>query len=220
MSKAMQRGPNGIIWSITQSGFIIPFIIGVVFFDNKASIIRYIGFTLTIVSLFMIGLAQKEEKKEYSNWLLLTFVVFFITGISQALSNLPSYFSRYNEISSVWRTFFTLVGLTLGALASPFTDGTYKNYCTMLKENILKKQTWIYCLFLMSFDIIGNYFLLYPGMDSLAKAGAGSITYPVMVGACIIGFEIYSIVKLKEKRNLIQYIALFLCLAGVASLAF
>jgi multidrug transporter EmrE-like cation transporter len=63
MSKAMQRGPNGIIWSITQSGFIIPFIIGVVFFDNKASIIRYIGFTLTIVSLFMIGLAQKEEKK-------------------------------------------------------------------------------------------------------------------------------------------------------------
>ena len=73
---------------------------------------------------------------------------------------------------------------------------------------------------LVGFDIVGNYFLLYPGMDSLAKAGAGAISYPIMVGACIIGFEIYSIVILREKRTLIQFVALLLCLLGVASLAF
>ena len=31
MSRAMQKGPNGIIWSIIQSGFIFPFFMGVVF---------------------------------------------------------------------------------------------------------------------------------------------------------------------------------------------
>ena len=220
MSKAMQRGPNGIIWSITQSGFIIPFIIGILFFNSEAGIIRYSGFVLTIISLFLIGITQKTEKKEYSNWLLLTFGAFVITGISQTLSNIPSYFNQYNEISSVWRSCFSLVGMTLGALFSPFTDGSYKNYGSLLKENLLKKQTWIYCPCLVGFDIVGNYFLLYPGMDSLAKAGAGAISYPIMVGACIIGFEIYSIVILREKRTLIQFVALLLCLLGVASLAF
>ena len=220
MSKAMQQGPNGIIWSITQSGFIIPFIVGIVFFNSEAGIIRYTGFVLTIFSLFLIGLTQKSEKKAHAKWRLLAFLAFAATGISQALNNMPSYFSQYNEISSVWRTFFCLFGMTTGALISPFTDGTYKKFGTTLKENFLKKQTWLYCLYLILFDLIGNYFLLYPGMDSLAKAGAGSISYPVMVGACIIGFEIYSILILKEKRTKIQFVALLLCLLGVASLAF
>ncbi len=40
MSKAMQIGPNGIIWSILQCGFIIPFIVGVVFFHNPLNPFR------------------------------------------------------------------------------------------------------------------------------------------------------------------------------------
>jgi multidrug transporter EmrE-like cation transporter len=154
MSKAMQRGPNGIIWSITQSGFIIPFIIGILFFNSEAGIIRYTGFALTIISLFLIGITQKTEKKEYSNWLLLTFGAFVITGISQTLSNIPSYFNQYNEISSVWRSCFSLVGMTLGALFSPFTDGSYKNYGSLLKENFLKNRYNLIQLLLI--EIIWN----------------------------------------------------------------
>ncbi|MBQ6471621.1 MAG: hypothetical protein IJJ33_06535, partial [Victivallales bacterium] len=32
MSRAMQKGPNGIIWSIVQSGFVFPFFMGVLCF--------------------------------------------------------------------------------------------------------------------------------------------------------------------------------------------
>ena len=31
MARAMERGPNGLVWGILQSGTVIPFIIGVIF---------------------------------------------------------------------------------------------------------------------------------------------------------------------------------------------
>ena len=33
MSKAMQCGPNGVIWSIIQSALVFPFLCGILFFD-------------------------------------------------------------------------------------------------------------------------------------------------------------------------------------------
>ena len=52
-------------------------------------------------------------------------------------------------------------------------------------------------------------------MDALAKAGAGSIAYPLLVSSCIIGFFLYSVLLLKEKNRPIQYAAFILCLTGI-----
>ena len=50
MSRAMQCGPNGIIWAIIQSAMIFPFIFGVAFYDVKLNILRILGICLMIVS--------------------------------------------------------------------------------------------------------------------------------------------------------------------------
>ena len=48
----------------------------------------------------------------------------------------------------------------------------------------------------------------------MAKAGAGSISYPLVVGACIVGFNLYSLFFLKEKWNVLQAAGVAFCIGG------
>lgn len=66
--------------------------------------------------------------------------------------------------------------------------------------------------------MVSSYLLLYPGMDILSRAGIGSVAYPIMVGSCIIFFEIFAILVLREKRRPAQWLALALCLLGVVGI--
>ncbi|MBR2721055.1 MAG: hypothetical protein IKB74_06925, partial [Lentisphaeria bacterium] len=59
-----------------------------------------------------------------------------------------------------------------------------------------------------------------PGMNALAKANAGAIAYPLMVCSCLIVFELYSIIFLREKRSIWQISALLCCLAGTVGICF
>ena len=56
-------------------------------------------------------------------------------------------------------------------------------------------------------------------MDSLSKAGAGAIAYPLMVCSCLLVFDLISLFLLREKHRPVQWAALFLCLAGVLGLS-
>ena len=69
-------------------------------------------------------------------------------------------------------------------------------------------------------ELAASFLLLYPGMDILAKAGIGSVAYPTMVGSCIIAFELFAVLILREKRNIVQWIALALCLGGVIGICY
>lgn len=46
----------------------------------------------------------------------------------------------------------------------------------------------------------------------------GAVSYPLMVGSCIVSFTIYSRLVLKERLKPLQYLALVLCLTGLAGL--
>ncbi len=65
------------------------------------------------------------------------------------------------------------------------------------------------------FGLLATYFFFYNGMKALANAGAGSIAYPLLTGASIIGFSFYSMFFLKEKSTVPQYLALTACVAGI-----
>ena len=70
------------------------------------------------------------------------------------------------------------------------------------------------------FSLIFAYTLLYPGLDAMGKAGAGAVSYPLMVGSCIVSFSLYSALRLKERISPAQLAALVLCLGGLAGLCF
>lgn len=53
----------------------------------------------------------------------------------------------------------------------------------------------------------------------MAACGAGSIGYPIAMGACISGFFLYSLFVLPERLNLPACIGLAAVLSGIVTIA-
>ena len=85
MSYAMQRGPNGVIWSLIQSALVFPFLTGVLFYGSAFTIIRCAGLVLVLLALALLG-AAKENQVKSQGWKKPTFLAFLMT--IRALENL------------------------------------------------------------------------------------------------------------------------------------
>ena len=217
ISRSMQCGPNGIIWSIVQSGFIFPFFMGVIFFGVPLTWLRSAGLLCMLIALVLFGAAKNSGRESASgNWKLLAFSAFLVTGASQSLSNLPSYFPESNAVSSTWRTAAFTLGMCSAGLSVGFSSG--KAALADFIRHVRRGPVWLNVALLEIPEMAVSYLLLYPGMDILSKAGIGSVAYPVMVGSCIIAFELFALIVLREKRKFAQWLALVLCLAGVAAI--
>ena len=214
MSKAMQKGNNGIVWSIIQSGFIFPFFMGIIFFNVPLTWIRLLAFLAALASVALFGIAQGGKG---SRVLLIAFAAFFMTGISQSLSNLPSYFPEAESVSSIWRTAGVSCGFLLGVFFCKSRE--LAAFVKDIPSAAVNPKIWKFTFLMVGLELFAHYLLLFPGMDSLSKAGAGAISYPLMVCSCLLVFDLISLFILKEKHRPVQWAALALCFAGVAGLS-
>ena len=58
---------------------------------------------------------------------------------------------------------------------------------------------WKLMLILSGATLVAECFFFYRGLDLVAQAGVGAIGYPVALGSCIVGIELYSVLILREK---------------------
>ena len=170
---------------------------------------------ILIVALFLFGKAKGSQgEKKQGNWMIPAFAAFILCGIQQSVANLPSYYPELTKLNPAYRTIFTASGVIFGA----FCWNSFKILFRGFKldwTQLRNKYLWFYIFATKIYSLLTAYFLLYRGMDALAKAGAGSIAYPLLVSSCIIGFFLYSVLILKEKNRPIQYAAFTLCLTGI-----
>ena len=212
MSRAMQKGPNGVIWSFIQSGLIFPFLVGVIFFGNALTFWRMLGLILLLLALFSLGLGKDNTEKE-KGWKLTTLLCFFMTGLILTLNSLPSYYPEARLLNSMGRTFFACSGSLTAALfhlGPKYRARPPGDILNELKRPIL----WKYVFTLKLFGLVCAYLLLYPGLDIMAKNGAGCVSYPLIVGSCIAGFNLYSLIFLRERWTFFQAAGMVLCIAG------
>lgn len=215
MSKAMQKGPNGIIWTVTQSGFIFPFAVGIIFFGVPLGWVRGVAFLLIITSLIMFG-GKDEKNGNFGNWKFTALLAFLATGVCQILSNLPSYFPEADSIPSMWRTAAFALGLLFGCILVRIRQ--LRNFSGLIIGQLKNHKVWRMAALGGFSNLIFSFLFLYPGMNILADIDAGAIAYPVMVCSCLLIFEFYSVIFLHEKRSAMQIVALLLCLCGVAGI--
>lgn len=230
MSLAMQQGPNGIIWCIIQSGTIGPFLTGILFFNIRVNTVRLLGFLLLLGALICFGFGKGNEEKNKSvkivplvicgrvcGWKALAFIAFVLTAIVQSLVTIPSYFEGCRQITPIFRSIVLAAGFMTGIIVW----GWYRKipHPLLVPKTLLRqKWLWIYTCGLQFFSLIFAYLCLYPGMDILAKAGLGSMSYPIMVGSCIVAFTLSSVFLLREKIRLLQILALAGCIGGLICL--
>ena len=219
MSYAMQRGPNGIIWSIIQSALIFPFLGGVLFFGVLLTPFRAGGILTLLAALVLFGMAKDQkagtkvnEKKR--GWRGAAFLCLAICAVQQNLMTAPSYFEEARAVTSIARSLATASGTFLGALVYNLLKMNAERLA-QLRSNLGRWTLWRYIIALQFFGLVFSYTLFYPGMNVMADAGLGGICYPMMVGSCIVTFSLASVCLLKERMTLLQAIALTVCITGL-----
>ena len=211
MSDAMQKGPNGIVWTIIQSAMIYPFAVGIIFFNVEGSLLRYCGMAVIMAALLLFGFA-KDNSAGSGNWKLPAFCGWLVIGLQQNMHILPSYFENGRALITPLRALATVTGAIIGAL---LLMCFFPRQRVPVKESFSNKYFWIFVFGLQSMILLVTYLLQFPGIDAMAKHGLGSAAYPIMVSSCLIGFFFYSAFFLHEKIRLIHYLALLCCFIGI-----
>lgn len=208
MQQAMRRGHHGAVWVIAQSALLLPFLMGVLCFGERVSVLKLLGVGGIMLSMCMFGLQRGGLSTGVKrSWLFPAFAAFLLFGSNQCLANLPSYWN-VEGLSAYLRAFLFQVGTSTFFLIF--------SLCRPMRPRVVSiKPALLICCTAM----VGQYLLFYQGLDMLARAGAGSIGFPVTVGACIIGFCIYSIFIIREKTTAIQYAAVVVGMAGMLCLS-
>ena len=216
MSRAMQSGPNGIIWAIIQSALVFPFIGGIIFFGVEATPLRIAGIILLLTALGIFSMAKDNSRSGTGggNWKLLALMCLALCAVQQNITTIPSYFEECRKVPSSYRTMGTGFGTMMTALIYILFNTSGDGYAVM-KQALTRTRLWMYLLGLSVFGLFLSITLLFPGLDVMAAHGLGGMAYPVMVGSCIVSFILACVFILKEKLRPVQLVALTLCITGL-----
>ena len=216
--KAMKKGPSGLTWAIMQSSFVMPFLMGVLFFDVPCSPLRLTGLGVMLIAMYLMGVwgntGAEDDRSGHTGklvWLAYTLLAFVVAGLSQCSFNLPSYFIK-DEGGGFANLFFRAGINSAGGLAvflcSPLWNKNSFNY----------KGTFA-SIALLTVCTLCALSTMFCGLDILAACGAGAIGYPISLGSCIAAFLVYTSWRLKEKLSPPAMIGVGLCFLGIVLLA-
>ena len=222
MGRAMKRGPNAIVWAIIQSGLIYPFLMGSLVFGVPMGPRRLCGITLIVASVFFYafrggsanGNTSSEPRASLREWLPASLLGMLCCGINQCGANLPSYLEGGRDFSGTFRTFTLYFGLLMAAFVHVGLRRLHGHRAERARPGEVRSlAVWAGAVGLVSF--FTSKYLAFPGLDKLERLGAGSMGYPVMVAACIVGFFPYGVFVLRERINARQVVGAVLGIAGI-----
>ena len=212
-SKAMQRGPNGLVWGVMQAGMIGSFLMGVIFFGEKAAPVRLAGLALILGGVLVMGISRDSKTSDRGkSWVLFSLAAFLLVMVSYCCNSLPSYLTEAGTSSSLVRT----MGLYFGGVIG-FSLTTLPGM--IRRRDFGGKGEWITAVLLMVLNISASLFFFFRGLDLLAKSGCGGLGYPIAIGVCVTGFSLYSLLILKERFTRLSLAGLIAVCLGIITIS-
>lgn len=225
MGRAMAIGPNGPVWTITQSGFVIPALVGVVCGNTPFSWLLVAGILLSLANVIANGMARgggsggAQSQPRKANWFPLAFLAFLFCGTNQCANLVVSFIPEDRRPMMLERFLWLYVGMFSGwllyAVFKRLRDGAPAR-----DPDIRAKYVFLLklCSVNSLVSFIATVFFSYPAQDILADHDAGAIAFPVMVVSCFLGFAVYSRLALRERLTTMQKIAFATGIAGIVIL--
>ena len=225
MGRAMARGPNGLAWTVTQSGLVFPFLMGVCSGHSPLTWARAAGFALIVGNVVVSGVAKGGDSKGGSTlrWFLPALAAFVLCGANQCAVNLVSYQDVVPvgmRPANLERMFWGAVG-TLAAWAV-FSAGKRLLEGPAPRDSDLRGK-YVFLLKVCGAALIPGFvascWFHFNALDRLQEAGAIAIASPMEVNACLLGFFLYGRLALGERTTALQNVAFALGLLGVVLIA-
>ena len=207
LSRAMQTGPHGIAWSISQAAMVFPFLCGWLVFGEDVSWLRLAGMIALAASLPMIGFGKPQVGVVDRKKIFPVFcgAALLLIGLQQVLTLTPNEMG-VSEAALTWRVpLLTICWLTW---AIPM----------LLKKQKINRPVLLDGIWYGITNIAGQS-CFYVSVDYLSEAQASGIVYPLASGCCIAFFALYCFVVRREKSAPLELGGLALLLCGIGLLA-
>ena len=197
---AMQYGHNGLAWAISQSSMVIPFITGVLFFQQKSSLWQYAGVILMLATILLPNLTVKRQN---GKWLTASLTAFMIFGIVQTLYLILSLRGISDPINL--RPALAAMGMIVG----------WSGISAITRHRFEVQKSLIFTGGTMSLISITSLVLFFLTLDKLSQLQLGNIAIPLMIGSNICAFTLYSIFTIREKNSWKEYLTVAALLLGL-----
>ncbi|MCF7854143.1 MAG: DMT family transporter [Candidatus Pacebacteria bacterium] len=209
MVSTMRRGHQGVTWAIGQSAMVIPFVASVIIWHEEAPMHRWLGITLLVTAIMLMGWRRNHEKAELSSdpaWFWFALLTLCVIGTSQVAAGIPSRWPDWSDAANLRMPVF----VTAGAFV----------HSTVLMARRMKVSGGAVKLALPWAGVaVVAYLILFKCLDWMGEYGLVGIVYPIGIGTCIVAFSLYSGLRLREKFTPAICVGLVLAVAGIALIA-
>ena len=182
-------------------GMLLPFLLGVGFYDEKLTVFKIICCVLIVVSVLLNIKGGKQSKKAFLYYM----AVFVLNGGVGVISKIHQSSALPHTDSTGFMFISSLAGIIISAI---WLMIQYK------KIPIIKGKSLLYASGYGIFNGLGNWFLLI----SLVNLPA-SVQYPLVTGGVMVFSTIISAVR-KEKLTKTDYISAAISFVASVLMAF
>lgn len=192
LQHALSRGYHGIVFLISQSAIVFPFLAGLFLFDERPSAVRLIGCIGIFLGMASCSLPKLFEKNGNGRgsclWLILSILSFLSFGLAQVLMTVPS-----------WKTIPDPAHVRTAALyaGSTVMMCLYTVFARNVRLSFSKKLA--VCGIAVSILNLVSMGLMFFALDILARYNLSAVGFPLAIASSMAGFTLYSILILKEK---------------------
>jgi multidrug transporter EmrE-like cation transporter len=216
LQRAMCSGHHGVVWTMSKSGFVLPFLASIWIFGEPAKPFKLVSLGAIVASVICFGLVNTDEApvpapagapaslraRGGRSWFVLALTALFITGLVQAFATVPSQWAGWSDRGHL-RIPIYYIGVTAG-------------YGTI---SFFVRRKWDFRVLpwalLVSVTALFSLVLIFKSLDSLKSVNLISLSYPVGMGVCITTFALYSLLVLREAVRPLYVVAMLLGIAGV-----
>lgn len=192
--KALSMGPMALTSVIASFSLIIPFLFGIVFWNESLTLLTFIGIILLLISVLLINI--KKESGFSGKWLFYALITLLTNGVCSVIQKMHQI-----KFPSLYKTefmFWALLWVSIILLVKYKT----KDKHTELKFSLLGTVSGIA-------NCLANYIVLY-----LSATENASVLFPIVAIANIITVWVIGILFFKERLRALQAIGL---VTGVVS---
>lgn len=208
LKRAMDRGSQGIAWSVSQSSMVVSFLCSVAFLRSAAAPAQWAGLALVLAGLALFG-RNKPAAAPGANdarYVRLVLAAFVLVGIGQFLRLLPGSMHLSKE-ALTWRL----------PLQAPVGAVFWTGLC-LAKGVWRPRAVWKASIPYAVVSVLGQT-CFYLAADAADARRLTSVVMPVSIGTCILLFALWCRFFRGERLSRGGWTAVALDIAGIALLS-